>query len=354
MKRSLHAFLFLFLCGFSAHAQLTSCTQTLRLARATYDQGRLHEIPGLFEKCLHDGGFSQEERVEAYKLLCLTYIYLEEPQKADEAMLSLLRTDPYFKINKEIDPAEFIALYRTFRTHPIYRIGPTLGVNATTPQAKFANTIASGEGETSLKYNYKVAFQFGASADLPLNLLMKGEDRLLTLHGDLLYQLKNFELQQSVDRGNQLINELTVNERQSWIALPVSLQYQFLQKKYHPYVSLGVSGDYLLSSELTLNRVRENTTSVEEKKFDVDRNKFNVSGIAGIGTKFPVGQGLIVFEIQFIYGFVDVNTEANVYANQIPSFDYTYPDTVYKLRSLSVSGAYIFNKFNPKKLNRKK
>src|SRR5438105_6022452 len=104
--------------GFSAgFAQTTSCSQTLRLARSTYDQGRLHEVATLMEKCLK-GGFTQQEKVEAYKLLCLTYLYLEEPEKADDAMLNLLRTDPYFEVNKQVDPAEFIALYRTFRTQP--------------------------------------------------------------------------------------------------------------------------------------------------------------------------------------------------------------------------------------------
>src|SRR6187549_1035341 len=96
MKR-LIPLIFLVLISLEGYSQLVSCSQTLRLARSTYEQGRLHEIPALLAKCLA-GGFSQQEKVEAYKLLCLSYIYLEEPQKADEAMLNLLRTDHYFKI----------------------------------------------------------------------------------------------------------------------------------------------------------------------------------------------------------------------------------------------------------------
>src|SRR6478609_109001 len=92
---------------FCASGQST-CTQTLRTARSTYDQGRLHELPSLLEGCIKNG-FTQQEKVEAYKLLVLAYIYLEEPTKADEAMLNLLNTDHYFKINEATDPAEFIA-----------------------------------------------------------------------------------------------------------------------------------------------------------------------------------------------------------------------------------------------------
>lgn len=94
MKRLL-PFLILILISSESFAQLTSCAQTLRLARSTYEQGRLHEIPALLEKCL-TGGFSQQEQVEAYKLLCLSYIYLEEPVKASIYCISFLLLSSYF------------------------------------------------------------------------------------------------------------------------------------------------------------------------------------------------------------------------------------------------------------------
>ena len=121
MKRLyLSAFIILLLSQ-GSYAQLTTCAQTLRLANSTYEQGRLHELPDLLAKCL-ENGFDKQEKVQAYKLLALTYIYLEEPEKADEMMLKILQTDNYFTINKDIDPAEFIALYNTFRTKPVYRL----------------------------------------------------------------------------------------------------------------------------------------------------------------------------------------------------------------------------------------
>jgi hypothetical protein len=352
MKRLLCTFLFSLLVSFAAHAQLTSCTQTLRLGRSIYDQGRLHEIPSLFEKCLVSG-FSKEEKVEAYKLLCLTYIYLEEPAKADDAMLNLLRTDNYFEVKPGSDPAEFIALYKTFRNWPIYRIGAKLGVNATQPNVVKSIPVASGEGTSSSKFNYTVAFQFGASADLPTNFLSKGDVKPVTLHADLLYQQKKFDLTTTVDRGG-FTNTLTDTETQSWIALPLSVQYLFWKKKFNPYISLGPSVDFLLNSKLSVNRLRANTTSVEERTVEVDREKINISGVASVGSKFPMGGGFLVFEISYIHGFTTVNQEQNIFSNSGASLDYTYSDTVYKLSSVSVTAAYIFNKFNPKKLSRKK
>nr|HPH47312.1 hypothetical protein [Chryseolinea sp.] len=68
MKRLLPALVFLFLSA-TSFAQLTSGAQTLRLARATYEQGRLHEIPSILEGFLPK--FNRQEKVEAYKLLTL-------------------------------------------------------------------------------------------------------------------------------------------------------------------------------------------------------------------------------------------------------------------------------------------
>ena len=107
MKRLLPAFLIGVLgwCH-GAFAQQTSCAQNLRLARATYEQGRLHEVPTYVQSCIQNG--STQEKVEAYKLLCLSYIYLEEPEKADQAMLNILQTDNYFTVDPASDPAEFV------------------------------------------------------------------------------------------------------------------------------------------------------------------------------------------------------------------------------------------------------
>ncbi len=145
MKRILFCFL-IFASGVRTYAQISSCAQTLRLAQSTYEQGRLHELPGLLESCLKNSGtsgFTKDERVRAYKLLAMAYVYLEEPEKADDAMLNLLRTDPYFKPNPDVDPAEFIGLFSTFRTTPIYRLGLRLGGNATQPNLMSSNNVSS-------------------------------------------------------------------------------------------------------------------------------------------------------------------------------------------------------------------
>jgi hypothetical protein len=337
-----------------AQDQGPTCAQTLRLARATYEQGRLREIEAQLKSCL-EGGFTKDEKqmkVEGYKILCLSYIYLEEPEKADEAMLNLLRTDPYFQINPAIDPAEFVALYRTFRNWPIYRIGAKLGVNASRPNVSetiAAVTLGDGSG-----YKYLIGFQFGASADLPLYFLSKK----LTLHGDIMYQQKRFEITLNVDRGEgkdgePLSNSFTGIESQSWLSLPLTIEYELFNKKYHPYLALGASIDYLVSTTITSEREREGQSSIVEKSFSPEREKINVNAIAAAGVKLPLSSGFLVFEVRYFYGLTNITTPETAFANAAYTLEYGYADSIYKINSLAVTGSYVINIFNPKKLKRK-
>ncbi|HEY9004550.1 porin family protein [Ohtaekwangia sp.] len=343
MKRFLPFFILTIVAG-KSFAQLASCAQTLRLARSTYEQGRLHEIPTLLEKCLASG-FSQQEKVEAYKLLCLSYIYLEEPEKADEAMLNLLRTDHYFEINRTTDPAEFIALYNTFRTKPIYRIGGRIGVNATSPNVVAA--VKANDGKS--KYASKIGIQVHLTSEVPLT------DHL-SLNPELGFVQRKFEYTNKVEFTDTTFTTAAV-ETQNWLTLPVSLRYQFTSLSFKPYVAVGVEGDYLLASSLTGSRTRKGYQFIEEKSFDMklNREKFNVSAIISAGAQFKLGGGFIITEVRFLYGITKVNSVKAGYGidSSLP-FEYGYADSIYKLNSLSVTAGYVHNIFNPKKLNKRK
>lgn len=359
MKRLLLIILF---SGAALHTW-AQCAQTLRLARATYEQGRLHEIESQLKGCLEPtekGGFAKEEkqlRVEALKILTMSYIYLEEPQKADAAMLSLKKADPYYRPNPEVDPAEFVALYNSYREEPVYRIGVRLGVNFTQPNIQELVTVVELAEDSQFKQ--AVAFQFGAAVDLPITLFK--QIKKWTLHGELLYQQRRFEIVQLEDRGinpaepdKKLLNEFEGAESQTALSLPVTLEYKFMEKKFNPYIALGFSTDYLLSSKLTAERKRTDEPGVPERGLDLERERINLSALAAAGVKLPVGPGFIVFEVRYAHGLTNVSTPETAFANQSLALDYGYADPVFKQSSLSIAGSYIFNKHNPKKITRKK
>src|SRR5258706_5403737 len=287
MKKCLVIGFIVFVVG-EAFAQAPNCSQTVRLANSTYEQGRLHELPGLLENCLKSG-FTQTERVQAYRLLTLAYIYLEEQEKADGAMLSLLQTDNYFQYNPAVDPAEFAALYKTFRTTPIYRLGVKAGTIASQPNVTTADEVTNG----SSSYKYGFGFTGGIVGEIPIN-------SKFTINPELNLQLNSFKYS-STDVNDFLI---TASHSLSYLSLPISLHYYFIQNKgsklskFNPYVSAGVSTDYLIASNLQLDRKRGNNRSIEQKsvKLSPQREKINVSGIVSAGMKFRVAGGFPVAE----------------------------------------------------------
>ena len=321
-----------------------NCTQTLRLANYQYEQGRLHEIEGILEKCLK-GGFTKQEKVQAYKILCLTYIYLENPEKADEAMLNLLRTDPYFEINPEVDPAELVALYGSFRTHPIYRVGALLGVNSSRPNVSSSLAVLTGTSS----YSPIIDFQFGGTLELPLN-----RKETWTLNPGLQYQRKAFAYNSEVNFGTNP-QSAEGKENQIWLSLPVLIQYKFADKKYKPYVGIGITTDYLMASTLTIARFRQSAAQVTEQRFKISpmREHLNISAALAAGLKLPLGGGYFVAEARYLHGLLPINSDETAYQNIFLSMDYGYADNPYTLASLSLSAGYIFNIFKPKKLTRK-
>jgi hypothetical protein len=350
MKRILFLAALVLVLTDAVYAQITNCAQTLRLARSTYDQGRLHELPTLMDECLKksgdNGGFTKQQRVEAYQLLTLAYIFLEEPEKADETMLLLLRTDPYFKPNKDVDPAEFIALYRTFRTRPVYRLGVKFNLHSTQPNVMEFNPIANGTG----KYKHQFGYSGGGVGEIPLT-----ED--LTLNAELHYTLKSFSYEfQSKNPGETSPYATTSGqEKQTMVSLPILVQYRIKENRLNPFVTGGFSTDYLFDSSISGEEKRIKAQGIESQTFDVtpQRQKINISLLAGAGFKLFVAGGFIVTEVKYGYGLTRVNSSSTLLANQPLLFNYSYVDGVFKLNSLSFSIGYVQNFFNPKKVKRK-
>lgn len=331
-----------------AYGQST-CAQTLRLAQSIYEQGRLNELPQLLEGCLKDG-FNDAEKVNAYKLLTLTYIYLEEPAKADEMMLALLRIDTEFKVNDAVDPAEFVALYKTFRTYPIYRIGGKLGSVATQPSVISADYLDDGTNE----YTYNFGFSGTISAEIPLAKQL----RKFTLNPGLSFQLLSFN--GSNEKGQKPMGDTArvtpATETQGWISLPISLQYNVYEKgSTNFFVAAGLSADYLLSSSIRIISNREQSTPVDENTFSVSdqRNNFNAGAMLSAGFKRKIGKGYMIAEVQYKMGLLPMLTKADTYENSILVFGYKYVDGIFKLNTLSVSVGYLINRYKPKKLTSK-
>lgn len=322
----------------------TTCAQTLRLARSVYENGRLHELEGLLDGCVKADQWTTQERVDAYKLLTLAYIYMEEPEKADAMMLSILQTDPEFRPNNNIDPAEFVALWSTFRTEPVYRLGVKIGANATQPNVHSYTPL--NEGTENYKYGY--GFQAGVAGEIGI---FNGK---FILNPELYFQSKAFNIKNTFFEGDQTT---TGSVAMKSISLPVSVQYAlpFGQKadgsnKWTTYVGLGLATDFLLSVSTNLGTTVTDQSPVSTSSTEkIQYKSFNFAPILSAGAKWKVKKAEIVTEVRFNYGASTIFNKQKLYDSQSEVFGNKFVHGPFSLNTLSISAGYLLNKYIPRK-----
>jgi hypothetical protein len=361
MKRILVLVFWGLSCG-TAYAQ--SCAQILRLATSSYDQGRLHELPGLLKKCLDDpNGFTKTDRVTAYKLLTLSYIYLEEPEKADSAMINLLKTDHFFEPNQAVDPAEFIGLYKTFRTKPVFSWGLKGGANLTQPNVTsnyYIGNNAKGKGQTT----GQIGFQIGGVIEKALfQSWKKSTWRKFTLAPEILFVSRSIDytntpfLKYGTGNDPEAQTDLKSPESQSWLELNVMLQYRLKPtSKFDPFIAIGPGIGFLISSSIAANTTRGTTGNVVSgANLDLTSSykKLVYSVSAGAGARHRFGQLYATLEIRYQYGLVNIVNEVTRYNSEL-ALDYAGVLNDYTINNIGLLVGVSVPVFKPQKLHKKK
>lgn len=353
MNRKLLLFVVLFCTWYYTFAQNddSQCVQSLRLAQSIYDEGRLPAIPALLEDCLKGTQLSAQEKVAGYRLLTLTYIYLEEPALADENYLKILQTDPYFRPSPGVDPPEFVALHKTFRTHPVYRLGARIGINGSKPNVSKSVYVIDGHSE----YTPNISLTTGAVVEIPIN-------NWFTINPELRFELKSFTYDNAyeVSPPSEVLNTTEGPEKQTWVTLPITVQYSIFgetdtRSNLNPYLAAGASVNYLLNSNINLQRTRANASPVTPTTTGLNpqREKIVIDAVVAAGVKYRMGGGFVVGEVRLNYGITAVSSMETAFENQQLAFSYGYGDNVFKVNTLSLTVGYIQNFFNPKKLSPK-
>ena len=87
---------------------------TLKEAEKNYDIGRFEEVINGLTPCL-EKGFSRKEKVEGYRLLSMTYLALDNLDKAAESTEKLLDYDPLFDPSIQ-DPQRFTEMVKDIKS----------------------------------------------------------------------------------------------------------------------------------------------------------------------------------------------------------------------------------------------
>ncbi len=328
-----------------------ACAKTLRSARSAYEQGRIEEVPDLVNKCL-SSGFNDVERIEAYKLLILSHLYYDERAAAEDAMLRFLRIEPEYEINPVVDPPEFINLYNTFRTKPIFLIGGKAGGNLTFVNLQKNFSLDNTNNSTGT-YTAQLGYQAGITADIPLG--NKGFS--IGIEANFIGHFYEYNKKQLG------FSQLLFQEEQLWGEVPLLARYSFGKGNTKYYVQLGGAVSYLISSEATVERVDSvdlevGNRSVSGPSIDLSEQRevlnYSITGGVGVRIKNVLGRGYLLADLRYTYGIPNIVNEEARYDNTELQYRYLYVDNDFSLSNAFISIGYMIPIYKPKVIRRKK
>ncbi|MDQ3536505.1 MAG: PorT family protein [Bacteroidota bacterium] len=333
-----------------------NCTQSLKLAEKKLESGHLREVPDIVSDCLHKKLFSSEEMLKAYKLLTITYLYLDDSLNAENYFYKLLKGFPTFKINESVEPSELVNLYHTYRTLPLYSYGLQFGANIShvTPTVLYGIDNLSQRRED---YQHQIGYSGGLRFEVPLTrrlFINTGPDFSVVKYKNIR-SLSTSGLQVENDI-NYNFNEVHFSENQSWLSLPLLIGTSIGRSHVEHYLYGGASAGYLISAKAMVSRKFTNSSNSanEIKGPDVNvkslRTGFNFSGIIGTGLKIKTGLNQVNIEAQYDMGLTNIINGSRRYSSSQLINRYGYLDNDARLSLFTLKGSYMFIRYKPKKI----
>lgn len=339
LRNSLFLIVFVLSVGF-LHAQ-NDCAITLKNAESFYDLGTIEKIPELLEPCLKSG-FSREEKIRAYRLLILTYLNENNYNKADELMLKLLRLEPEYQINPNLDPIEYINLYQSYRTLPVYSLGIKAGINLAKPVITDYFNVDNSELNHGTYKSKGLGYQLGFK-------ISRYVKKRLEVNADILMSSNSFTYNLNVL--NFTNTELI--EKRSLLNIPVYCSFEILTKDIRPFISLGINTSYLYKdiSKVTRTYTEGGFKPITGSDIDMmtQRKKYSISGLGGVGLKYKIDRGFLYFDFNYKYGLFTQNIQSKRYSNAELLYKYYYIDNNFKMNSFTFNVGYIYSFYKAKK-----
>lgn len=319
------------------------CAITLKNAESLYDLGAIEKIPELIEPCLKSG-FSREEKIRAYRLLILTYLNENNYSKADELMLKLLRMEPEYQINPNLDPIEYINLYQSYRTLPAYSIGIKAGINLAKPVITDYFNVDNSELNHGTYKSKGLGYQLGFKISRYVKKRLEVNTDILMSSNSYIYNLNilNFT-------NTELI------EKQSLLNIPIYCSFEILTKEIRPFISAGINTCYLYKdiSKVTRTYTEGGFKPITGSDIDMmqQRKKYSISGLGGVGLKYKIDRGFLYFDLNYNYGLFTQNIQSERFSNAELLYKYFYIDNNFKMNSFSFNIGYIYSFYKAKKKN---
>ena len=335
-------------CMFNLAKAQDDCTVKLNQAQKLYEEGKIEKIPGLISDCL-ESGFDKESKVNALRLLTLVYLFDDNTELAEKSLVEMLDINPEYKINPNVDPVEFIRLYKTFRTDPVFSVGAIIGNNSAL--VRLIQVHSSGD--------YKTADSKYSSDGVGFSIGLRGTYHLAAnLHLTLepMYSSYSFNFSKNVLDFNQVKGI----QKASYLEIPLVVTYDWIQiSRIVIYNEAGFAYGRYLSGTLDISRVYNNKENTDVTGSSLNTKDmvqpYNLIGCIGAGAKVKITRGNFRVGVRYKIGMNNLANTANRKNEMFPEltgkYRYKYDD--YGLSSFSFMLSYNREFYIHKKKNKK-
>lgn len=324
----------------------TDCGTKIQEARKLYDQGMIEEIPQMLAPCM-ENDFTRVQKIEAYKLIILSYLFDDNQFEAEKTMVDFLKKFPEYEIMPN-DPVEFVYLFESYRTTSVFSFGLTAGFNLTDPRILEPFSLFD-VNHASLSDQKRVGFQVGAGMGRYLS-------RKMLLNVEFLFAENQYgftdELRIPLAGGNDGINSVVYKEKLYKLELPVSLSYEIAGRKVHYFARAGLSlASFTGVTGVATRKFSEEIQAVtgETQDMKIYRKKMMYSVLLGTGLRYKVPRGVVTLDLRANIGLNNIVQSDKRYQNQQMITRSYYLDDDFSLTTFSLSAGYYFSFYKPKK-----
>lgn len=291
-KKGFYSALILILSVVTLASAQTNCERNLLEAQNDYRNGNLYEIPSLLEDCINNG-FDRQQKMDAYKLLTLTFLNINQPSAAKRSLTRLMKLNPEFEANPATDPEEFVLLYKKVRQSPQYSFGGQIQGNLSYVLIEKHYSVSSFPNSKG-QITPLAGFTAGGHFIYPITYYLSAEAQLNFSKLRFSYS-EEFISDPAQVQNNSGLQQIKFVEDQSSIQLPVLLSYLIELKKFDLTIKAGAYEQFLINSNFR-NVQRDNlqniSESIKEPKVSMtsNRKRLNTGVQLSVGSLFKVSR----------------------------------------------------------------
>lgn len=321
-----------------------SCAEKLQTAQNLFDRGQVEQVAGLLTDCMKSG-FNREESLIAYKLIIQTYLFEDQLEKADSAMLDFLKRNPEYVLS-ETDHSSFVHLFNTFQVKPVVQISVHFLSNL--PFTTFVVSRPVSGIPAKGVYSAPV-FNLYGSIEAKFKMTEKIELNFETGYSQLTFINKK----EFAGLGTS-----TYKEKQSRIEVPLSATYNIAKfGKFTPYARLGAGPAIMLSSVATSEFIGFDQNGTDNTGSDINRKDsryaLDIFFQTGGGMKFKTRGGYMFAEVRGNFGIFNQAKRSDLPDYKITSDElgnfYKYADDDFNLNALNFTIGYTQIFYKPSK-----